>query len=221
MNDTVRYGDPLSFGSCESSDPTFLAMLRNTTGRRSPPVLWTEAAAPGRHPPGDYVWTLIPAVGSKKRRGDPVSFADRVRLQLFDHTGNYRFLALSRVDSNLVMAEKAPSGHEFSTWSIAYATHLKTDADGHVQPDGELKPHLEYGKSHYVALINAARYLSVVGDSHGTSRQSVGTVADMPAQGRAIWWHAYRPAPSAETSSWRSGHDAAHMAARAELERQC
>jgi hypothetical protein len=217
MSEIVCYGDSVTFQSCESGDQTCLAMLRHLTGRRSPPVLWTEAAAPGRHPPGDYIWTIIPAVGCKKRRGDPVSFADRVRLQLFDYTGNYRFLAISRVDSKLVMAEKAPSSPEISTWSIAYASQLTMQADGTVQPAGELKPHLEYGTSHYVALVNAARYLSVMsGDSPGAPRHGVGTLADMPTNGVSVWWHVVRPAPQVEASSstWRSrgqGLAAAHV----------
>jgi hypothetical protein len=181
-------------------------MLRGVTGRRSPPALWTEASVPGRHPANDYIWTIIPAAGSKKKRGEPVSFADRVRLQLFDHTGNYRFLAISRVDSKLVTAEKAPSHHDFSTWSISFVSQLIKQPGGTVQPGGELKTYLEYGKANYVALINGARYLSIVGDSQGPQRHGVGTLADMPMEGVSVWWHACRPVPQAEvsTSSWRT-----------------
>lgn len=192
IDETIRYGDPVVLRSCASRDPVFLAMVRHLRGKRSPSALHTEIAAPGVRPDSDYIWTFVPAAGSKKKRGDRVEFAERVRIQLFDYMGNYRFLAINPADSHSVMAEKTPSAHDISTWSIACAARLRLEPGGRVLPDGERKQFLEYGTCTYLALINAADYLCARRETNGTTGIATGMAPDLPAAGMGVWWRVYR-----------------------------
>jgi hypothetical protein len=196
----ICYGDQLVFESCASGKPAFLAIVRQKTGKRSPAMLRIEVAAPGLYPNSDYIWTIVPVVGTRKKRGDVVSFADRVRIQAFDYTGNYRNLAMSSADRGFVTAEKAPTSHSASTWFIACAAQLRKEPSGRVLPDGGLQPKLEFGKGNYVALINAARYLSAIPDHYDENHYSVSTLPDLPASGMAVWWRIHRRVPGAQ--SW-------------------
>lgn len=190
-SEPVRYGDPFVLESCASSEPAFLAIIRHKAGKRSPTMLRTEVAAPVQYPSSDYIWTFVPVVGTKKKRGDVVSFADRVRIQTFDYTGNYRQLLMNTADRGSVTAEKMPSQGAL-TWLVACAAQLRTEAGGRVMPDGDFNPNLEFGKGNYVALINIARYLSVMPDHYGGVSNSVGTVPDRPASGMGTWWRIHR-----------------------------
>jgi hypothetical protein len=191
-SEPVCYGDPFVLESCASGEPAFLAIIRNKTGKRSPSMLRTEAAAPGRYPNPDYIWTFVPVAGTRKKRGDVVSFADRVRIQAFDHTGNYRHLLMNAADRGSVTAEKVPTSPSASTWFVACAAQLRKEADGHVIPGGDFNERIEYGKGNYIALINTARYLSVIPDYYGVVSNSVGTLPDLPASGMAVWWRIHR-----------------------------
>lgn len=190
----IRYGDPWVMKNCASAEPVFLAMVRHTQGKgkRSPSILQTELARAGKHPDNDYVWTFVPAQGTKKKRGDPVCFSDRVRVQLFDVTGNYRFLAVGETDESSVVAEKTPSSPKVSTWHLACTPRLRLEPGGRVWPDGGRMAGLAYGSGMYLAVINAGRYL---GARHARTQQNqstAGMLRDLPASGMAVWWRIYR-----------------------------
>lgn len=195
-SEPVRYGDSFVLESCASREPAFLAIIRHRTGKRSPSMLRTEVAAPGQYPNPDYIWTFVPVAGTRKRRGDVVSFADRVRIQTFDYTGNHRQLLMNTADRGSVTAEKMPC-HGASTWFVACAAQLRKEADGRVIPGGDFNPNLEFGKGNYVALINTARYLSVMPDHYGGVSNSVGTLHDLPPSGMATWWRIHRSVSAA------------------------
>jgi hypothetical protein len=190
-SEPVRYGDPFVLESCATVEPAFLAIIRQKTGKRSPSMLRTEVAAPAQYPHPDYIWTFVPVSGMKKRRGDVVSFADRVRIQAVDYTGNDRQLLMNAADRGSVTADKMPS-QGLSTWFVACAAQLRKETDGRLVPGGDFNPKLEFGKGNYVALINTARYLSVMPANYGGVSNSVGTLPDLPANGMATWWRIYR-----------------------------
>lgn len=189
---TIRYGDRFCLGNCASNLLAFMAIVRHRNRKRSPSLLPTDMAPPGRYPDPDYMWTFIPAAGMKKKCGDPVSFADRVRIQSLDYTGNCRYVVMNPADPRVVQAEKAPCSRGASTWMIASTARLRTAPDGRVLPDGDRKPHLEFGSGNYVSLINGARYLSVGSHPYGGSVNGVSTLPDLPATGMAVWWRLYR-----------------------------
>lgn len=188
----IRYGDPWVLKNCASPEPIFLAMVRHTAGKRSPSILQTDLARAGKYPDADCRWTFVPVSGSKKRRGDPVSFADRVRVQHFDYTGNYRFLATCASDHSSVVAEKAPSAHDVSTWSLACTPRLRLEPGGRVWPDGPLMQSLEYGAGMYLSLLNAAHYLCARHTLQALTQRPVGMLNDLPKSGMAVWWRIYR-----------------------------
>ena len=193
MTNVVRYGDAVVFESCETAQKTFLSVIRTTlTSRRNAPVYWTEVSEPDKYPAGDYIWRVVPALGNRRKIGDPVGFGERVRIAMVDHLGSLRFLAMSRVDSRLVMTEKAPCSPAQSTWSVAYTRALLPAAGGQFIPDGDLDPTLAYGEGHFLTFINSGRYLSSMRDPYGISRNGMGALPDYPDTGRAIWFHAYR-----------------------------
>jgi hypothetical protein len=193
-SELVRYGEPFVLESCASGEPGFLAIIRHKLGKRSPPVLRTEVVEPEQYPNPDYIWSFVPAVGARKKRGDVVSFGDRVRIQTSDYTGNHRQLLMNAADRGSVTAHKTPCQGP-STWFVTCASQLRTEASGRVMPDGDFNPMLEFGKGNYVALINTARYLSVMPDHYGCVSKSVGTLPDLPATGMATWWRIYRSVP--------------------------
>lgn len=191
-DETVRYGDPLVLKSCASRAPVFLAVIRQPDGKRRPALLRTEIAAPGKHQEADYIWSFVPVAGTKKRCGDPVSFADRVRIHLFDYTGSYRVLAASGIVDQSVVAEKTPVAQDVSTWSIACAVRLRLEPGGRALPDGEFKRDMEYGTGTYTTLLNAGRYLCARHDPRGASGIATGMAFDLPATGMGVWWRIYR-----------------------------
>jgi hypothetical protein len=190
-NVIIRYGDPLLLEGCIGGEAFFLSIVRPNAGKRSPSRLRTEASARGRYASANHVWTFVPAAGSRKKHGDAVAFADRVRIQSFDYTGYHRFLAVNPADPRSVMAEKAPISHAASTWYIASATRLRTDESGCVLPDGEFKTNIEFGKGTQMALINGARYLGLAHDPFEGHHQGVTTLQDLPNDGATVWWRAY------------------------------
>jgi hypothetical protein len=199
-NVIIRYGDPLVLGGRIGGEAIFLSIVRQQFGKRSPSRLRTEASAPGRYASADYVWTFVPAAGSRKKHGDAVTFADRVRIQSFDYTGNYRYLAVDLGDPRSVVAEKTPSNHAASTWFIASATRLRTDESGCVLPDGESKANVEFGKGNYMALISGARYLGLAHDPFEELHHGVTTLPDLPNNGATVWWRAYQSIADAESA---------------------
>ncbi|MEA3117498.1 MAG: hypothetical protein QOI13_768 [Paraburkholderia sp.] len=194
----VCYGDPFVLESCVSDDPVFLAIVRHASSKRSPTMLRTEVATPGQYPNSDYIWTFVPVSRMGKKRGDVVSFGDRVRIQTFDYTGHYRQLMMNTADRGSITAEKLPS-QGASTWFVACAAQLRTEAAGRVVPDGDFHSTLEFGKSNYLALINTARYLSVMPDYYGSVSKNVGTLPDLPASGMATWWRISRSVSDASS----------------------
>lgn len=198
----VRYGDAIVMESCESSEPLFLGIVRRSEGRRNPLLLSTEVSEADKHPAADYQWRILPVVGSKRKWGDPVSFADRVRLQMVDDKGNSRMLSVSHLDDRSVMAERRPTKMEACTWWLTYTNELKIGHDGRAAPSGELEPHLQYGDANYVGLINAARYLAAVDDQYRILRKRAVLLEDLPAKGTGPWWYIHRslrdvvPAPA-------------------------
>jgi hypothetical protein len=190
-NVVIRYGDPLVLHGRIGGEAIFLSIVRQKVGKRSPSRLRTEAAAPGQYASADYVWMFVPAVGSRKKRGDVVSFADRVRIQSLDYTGHYRYLSVNPVDPRTVMADKAPINHAASTWYIASANRLRTDESGCVLPDGEFEANIEFGNGNHIALMNGARYLGLARDPFEGLHHGVTTLPDLPNNGATVWWRAY------------------------------
>lgn len=193
-DETVRYGDPVVFKSCASRTPVFLVVIRQPDGKRRPAILRTEIALPGKHAEADYIWSFVPGAGTKKRCGDPVSFADRVRIQLFDYVGQYRVLATSDIPDQCVGAERMPVGHDVSTWSVACAARLRLEQGGRALPDGEFKHDMEYGANAYTSFLNAGRYLCGRHDPLGGAGIVTGVAPDLPATGMSVWWRVYRSA---------------------------
>jgi hypothetical protein len=191
-DETVRYGDPVVFRSCASHTPVFLAVVRQPDSKRRPAILRTEIAAPGKHEDADYIWSFVPTAGSKKRCGDPVSFADRVRIQLFDYVGQYRVLATSDAAEQFVRAERTPVGHDVSTWSVACAARLRLEPGGRALPDGEFQPAMAYGTNAYTSFLNAGHYLCGRHDPQGGTGIVTGVAPDLPATGMSVWWRVYR-----------------------------
>ena len=191
-DERVRYGDPVVLRSCASRAPVFLAVIRQPDGKRRHAVLRTEIAAPGKHQEADYIWSFMPAAGTKKRCGDPVSFADRVRVQLFDYIGQYRVLAASDAADQAVGAEKTPVAQDVSSWSIACTARLRLEQGGRALPDGEFKRDMEYGAHAYTSFLNAGRYLCARHDPLGGIGIVTGVTFDLPATGTGVWWRIYR-----------------------------
>ncbi|PMS38534.1 hypothetical protein B0G57_102115 [Trinickia symbiotica] len=195
----VRYGELFCFGSCASEAPALLAIVRRPFAKRSPSLLPIDIVPPGRYPDQDYMWTFVPAAGAKKRCGDPVSFADRLRIQAFDYTGNHRYIVTSQPElrvfqseRSVVQAEKAPCSRGDTDWFIAIASGLRTTPDGCVLPDGDRKSHIEFGTGNYVTLINNGYYLSASPNPYGGLYGGVSTSRDLPPTGKTVWWCLYR-----------------------------
>lgn len=189
---TVCYGDAIVLESCETSEPLFLGIVRRSEGRRNPLLLSTEVSEADKHPAGDYQWRILPVIGSKRKWGDAVAFADRVRLQMVDDKGNSRMLSVSHLDNRSIMAERRPAKMEACTWWLTYTNELKVGRDGCAAPSGELEPHLQYGDANYVGLINAARYLAAVDDQYRILRKRTVLLDDLPAKGTGPWWRIHR-----------------------------
>lgn len=193
--DVVRFGDSIVLESCDCSEPLFLGFVRRFEGRRNPLLLSTEVSEVGKHPASDYQWRLLPVVGSKCKWGDPVRFADRIRLQVVDDKGNSRMLSVSHLDNRSIMAERRPTGSESCTWWVTYTSELRVGRDGQVVPSGELEPHLMYGDDNYVGFVNSARYLSAIDDQYRILRKRTVLLDDLPKAGTATWWRIHRSLP--------------------------
>lgn len=200
-SDVVRYGDSIVLESCECVESLFLGIVRRVEGRRNPLLLSTEVSEADKHPVADYQWRLLPVVASKRKWGDPVQFADRIRLQMVDDKGNSRMLSVSHLDNRSVMAERRPARMESCTWWLTYTNELKVNHDGRVAPSGELGPNLLYGEENYVGLCNGARYLSAVDDQYRILRKRTVLLDDMPDTGTAMWWRIQRALPTAASSA--------------------
>lgn len=193
--DVVRFGDSIVLESCDCSEPLFLGFVRRFEGRRNPLLLSTEVSEVGKHPGSDYQWRLLPVVGSKRKWGDPVHFADRIRLQVVDDKGNSRMLSVSHLDNRSIMAERRPTGSESCTWWVTYTSELKVSRAGQVVPSGELEPYLMYGDDNYVGFVNNARYLSAIDDQYRILRKRTVLLDDLPNGGTATWWRIHRSLP--------------------------
>lgn len=204
----VRYGDGIVLESCESSEPLFLGIVRRSEGRRNPLLLSTEVSEADKHPVSDYQWRILPVVGSKRKWGDAILFADRVRLQLIDDKGNSRMLSVSHLDNRSIMAERRPLKMEACTWWLAYTNELEVGRDGRAAPSGELQPHLQYGDANYVGLINAARYLAAVDDPYRILRKRTVLLDDLPVKGKGPWWRIHRSLRDVVPAAARVSNDA-------------
>lgn len=193
--DVVRYGDSIVLENCDCSDPLYLGFVRRFEGRRNPLLLSTEVSEADKHPASDYQWRLLPVVGGKRKWGDPVAFADRIRLQVVDDKGNSRMLSVSHLDNRSIMAERRPTCVDSCTWWVTYTSELRVGCDGRVGPSGDLSPHLMYGDSNYVGLINGARYLSAIDDQYRILRKRTVLLDDLPDTGTATWWRVQRSLP--------------------------
>jgi hypothetical protein len=211
-SDVVRYGDSIVLESCECVENLFLGIVRRVEGRRNPLLLSTEVSEADKHPASDYQWRLLPVVASKRKWGDPVQFADRIRLQMVDDKGNSRMLSVSHLDNRSVMAERRPTRIESCTWWLTYTNELKVNHDGRVTPSGELGPHLLYGEENYVGLVNGARYLSAVDDQYRILRKRTVLLDDMPETGTAMWWRIQRALPNTASHARTMPSEASHRA---------
>ncbi|WP_206956527.1 hypothetical protein [Trinickia acidisoli] len=195
MDDVVRYGDQVVFENCEScegGEHLFLGIVQRKAGRRHPLQLSTEVAEPDKYPERDYQWRVLPVVGAKRKWGDPVAFADRIRLQMVDDKGQSRMLAVSHLDDRSIMAERRPARVESCTWWLSYTRELTVARDGRVAPAGEFSEYLEYGDLNYVALVNRTGYLGAMDDPYRILRKRTLLLDDLPERGKAAWWRVYR-----------------------------
>lgn len=192
MSDVVRYGDLIVLESCECEEHLFLGIVSRKVGRRHPLQLTTEVAEPDKFPITDYQWRVLPVVGGKRKWGDPIAFADRVRLQLLDGKGQSRMLAVSHLDDRSIMAERRPGRMESCTWWLSYSKELAVGRDGRVTPAGEFSPHVQYGAVNYVTLVNRAGYLGAIDDQYRILRKRTTLLADLPERGKAVWWRLHR-----------------------------
>ncbi|GLU31111.1 hypothetical protein WKR88_00310 [Trinickia caryophylli] len=189
---TIRYGDRFVLRSCASVEPRFVSIVRRKAGKRVPSALSVNAGLSGAGAQADAVWTFVPATRAKNRVGEPVSFGDAVRLQLFDYCGNYRLLAMGEADSGSVTALRAPCARDLSTWFVACTGALRADDQGQMLPSGPVNRYLRYGKDCYITLTQAGRYLCLTPAAQGTNSHGIGTLSDWPRTGLAIFWHADR-----------------------------
>lgn len=194
---TIRYGDRFVLRSCASPEPRFVSIVRRKAGKRVPSALGVSAALSGAGAEADSVWTFVPAMRAKRKIGEPVSFGDAVRLQLFDYCGNYRLLAMGEADPAGVTALRAPCTRDLSTWFVACAGGLRAGAHGQMLPSGPVNRHLEYGKDCFITLTQAGHYLCVTPGPQGGQSQGIGTLPDWPSTGLSIFWHAHRCAGDA------------------------
>ncbi|MGN6082027.1 hypothetical protein [Trinickia sp.] len=192
MRDFVRYGDVIVLESCENDDHLFLGIVSRKAGRRHPLQLSTEVAEADKHPGSDYQWRVLPVIGAKRKWGDPIGFADRVRLQMVDDKGQSRMLSVSHLDDRSIMAERRPARIDSCTWLLSYASELAVARDGRVIPAGEFSPHVEYGTVNYVTLVNRAGYLGATDDPYRILRKRTALVDDLPERGKGVWWRIYR-----------------------------
>jgi hypothetical protein len=192
MIDVVRYGDLIVLESCECDEHLFLGIVSRKVGRRHPLQLTTEVAEPDKFPATDYQWRVLPVVGGKRKWGDPIAFADRVRLQLLDGKGQSRMLAVSHLDDRSIMAERRPGRIDSCTWWLSYAQELTVGRDGRVTPAGEFAPHVQYGAVNYVTLVNRAGYLGAIDDQYRILRKRTTLLEDLPERGKAVWWRLHR-----------------------------
>lgn len=197
VSDVVRYGDLVVLESCESEERLFLGIVSRKVGRRHPLQLSTEVSEADKHPSSDYQWRILPVAGSKRRWGDPVAFADRIRLQVVDDKGLSRTLAVSHLDDRSIMAERRPSRIEFSTWWLSYSNELAVGRDGRVKPAGDFAPHLQYGDLNYLTLVNRAGYLGATDDQYRILRKRSVLLDDLPERGKSVWWRMHRSAADA------------------------
>lgn len=192
MNDFVRYGDLIVLENCENDEHLFLGIVGRKVGKRHPLQLSTEVAEADKHAASDYLWRVLPSVGGKRKWGDPIAFADRVRLQLIDEKGQSRFLAVSHLDDRSIMAERRPMRMEACIWLISYSSELAVGRDGRVTPAGDFSPHVKYGDVNYVTLVNRAGYLGATDDQYRILRKRTALFDDLPARGKGVWWRLYR-----------------------------
>lgn len=192
VSDVVRYGDLVVLESCECEEHLFLGIVSRKVGRRHPLQLSTEVAEADKHPGGDYQWRLLPVVGSKRKWGDAVAYADRIRLQKVDDKGLTRLLAVSHLDDRSIMAERRPARIDSCTWWLSYTTELSTGRDGRVAPSGEFAPYLQYGDLNYLTLVNRAGYLGAMDDQYRILRKRTVLLVDLPEKGKSVWWRMHR-----------------------------
>jgi hypothetical protein len=192
MSQFVRYGDLIVLESCENDEHLFLGIVSRKVGRRHPLQLSTEVAEADKHPGADYQWRVLPSIGGKRKWGDPIAFADRIRLQLVDDKGQSRMLSVSHLDDRSIMAERRPARMDSCTWSLSYSSELATARDGRVTPAGEFSPHVKYGAVNFVTLVNRAGYLGAADDQYRILRKRTVLLDDLPDRGKAVWWRMYR-----------------------------
>jgi hypothetical protein len=192
MIDAVRYGDIVVLESCESDEHLFLGIVPRNAGRRHPLQLTTEVAEPDKFPGADYQWRVLPVVGAKRKWGDAIAFADRVRLHMVDDKGQSRMLSVSHLDDRSIMAERRPGRIDSCTWWLSYSNELAVGRDGRVTPAGDFEPHVQYGTANYVTLVNRAGYLGAVDDQYRILRKRTTLLEDLPERGKAVWWRLHR-----------------------------
>ena len=192
MSDFVRYGDLIVLESCESDEHLFLGIVSRKAGRRNPLQLSTEVAEAEKHPVSDYQWRVLPVVGCKRKWGDPIAFADRIRLQTVDDKGQSRMLAVSHLDNRSIMAERRPAQMDSCTWLVSCTSELAVARDGRVTPAGDFSPLVEYGAVNYVTLVNRAGYLGAADDQYRILRKRTVLLDDLPERGKGVWWRMYR-----------------------------
>ena len=192
MSEFVRYGDLIVLESCECDEHLFLGIVPRNVGRRHPLLLSTEVAEADKHPGSDYQWRVLPSIGGKRKWGDPIAFADRIRLQLVDDKGQSRMLAVSHLDDRSIMAERRPARMDACTWLLSYSSELAIARDGRATPAGEFSPHVKYGAVNYVTLVNRAGYLGAMDDQFRILRKRTVLFDDLPERGKAVWWRVHR-----------------------------
>jgi hypothetical protein len=166
LGNALKYGNTVAF--CNGQDNFsgyFLSLIwKGIENPQKSDKLWTEVAQPGKNFASDYVWKIVPAAGSSKKIGDPVSNFEEVWITLQDDAGATRYLAINNVDNSYVMASDGSAAANLKTWVISGSTAVGANN----QSSGELKDPLEYGM--FVNLLNKSQERTV--NAHNDANQT-------------------------------------------------
>jgi hypothetical protein len=157
LGTVLKYGNNVAL--CNGQDNFsgyFMSLIwKGVQNAEKADKLWTEVAQPGKNFASDYVWTIVPAAGSSKKIGDPVSNFEEVCITLQDDAGATRYLAINNVDNTYVMASDSSVAANLRTWVVSGTTAVGANN----QSSGQIKDPLEYGM--FISLLNKSQERTV------------------------------------------------------------
>jgi hypothetical protein len=185
MSGTVYYGDNLILMNCESG--RLLVIAGDNQLDRF--MIEVKAGSPSRKAPMNHIWKIVPAEGSQKALGEPVTSGDLISLQAVDSKENSRFLSINKgddpTDKRSLVADMAPDV-ELAAWMIAGVTQIMKSNQGFVaDPSGAFMDELQYDDN-YITLSNPARSENLCVE--GVNIETVST----EIEGAACWWNVLR-----------------------------